>query len=168
MSARIAFYLGRRAENPGARWGDWLICAVTKSRFSHVELLVDMAPSPTGPVAVMVSASIRDGGVRETQRVLDPSRWVVVEFDADSTDAIKYVRSRIEQKVPYGWFDLLSFVLPWRVSWSGSDFCSEVIAAAFYMPTPWRTSPGQLFDWAIQQPGARVLDAHDFAAKWHP
>lgn len=173
-TTRIAFYLGRRSENRKALPGDWLVCAVTKSRFSHVELLashrtesvtVDGTPY-TGPVATMLSASIRDNRVREAWRTMDPSRWVVVEFDGDAAGALAYIRSRIAAGIVYGWFDLLSFLLPWRVSWSGSDFCSEVIAAAFGLPRPWKTSPQDLYDWALKQPGARVLTAEQLAAPW--
>ena len=67
---------------------------------------------------------------------------------------------------PYGWFDLLSFLLPWRVSWSGSDFCSEVIAASFGLPEPWHTSPGTLYDWAMAQDGARIVPDEELRARW--
>ena len=68
--------------------------------------------------------------------------------------------------VPYGWLDLLSFLLPFRVSWSGSDFCSEVVAAALGLDKPWHTSPGDLWDWAVQQPGARVVPDDELRNAW--
>lgn len=171
-TTRIAFYLGRRSENPKALIGDRLICWRTKSRYSHVELLASHSTESVivdgqpyiGPVAWMLSSSVRDGGVREAWRTLVPERWVVVEFEGDPAPALAYIRSRIG--TPYGWVDLLSFLLPWRVSWDGSDFCSEVIAAAFGLPRPYKTAPQHLFDWAMQQPGARVLSAEDLAPAW--
>ena len=67
---------------------------------------------------------------------------------------------------PYGWLDLLSFLLPFRVSWSGSDFCSEVVAAALGLDKPWHTSPGDLWDWAVQQPGARAVPEDELRTPW--
>jgi hypothetical protein len=174
VTTRLAFYRGRKSDNSHAMVGDWLICWVTKSPYSHVELLENSGPAPagtsvdfkpyTGPMATMLSSSIRDSGVRSAWRTLVPERWVVVEFDDDSEGAIEYVRSRIGR--PYGWFDLLSFLLPWRVSWSGSDFCSEVIAAAFRLARAWRQSPGHLFDWAMTRPGARIIPDDELVIPW--
>lgn len=109
MKTRLAFYKGTRAENPNSLIGDWLICLVTHSRYSHAELVV-----ANGYACSMLSSSIRDKGVREVHKVLDPKSWIIVEFDKDPTDAIAYIRSRIG--TPYGWLDLLSFLLPFRVS----------------------------------------------------
>ena len=173
MKTRLAFYRGRRSENPKSLIGDWLICWVTGSQFSHVELLVGHGPATGGvsvdfkpyygPMATMLSSSIRDSGVREVWRTLDPSRWVVVEIDREPAPALAYVRSRIG--TPYGWLDLLSFLVPFRVSTS-ADFCSEVISAGFSLPQPWHKSPQDLFSWAEQQPGFRVLTADEFSVPW--
>ena len=174
MTTRLAFYLGRRSDNASAKIGDWLVCAVTRSQFSHVELLAASAAAPpgtrldgepyTGVVATMLSATVHDGEVREALRTLEADRWVVVELPSSSQGPLAYVRSRLG--VPYGWFDLLSFLLPWRVSWSGSDFCSEVIATAFGLPKPWRVSPGALYDWAMTQDGARIVPDDELRARW--
>ena len=174
-TTRIAFYLGNRSENAKAQLFDWLICWLTKSRFSHVELLARHSTESVmvggkvyiGPVAWMLSASARENSVREAWRTLDLSRWAVVEFEGDSAPALAYIRARIAMGTKYGWFDLLSFVLPWRVSWRKTDFCSEVIAAAFGLSAPWKKSPQYMYDWAVQQPGARVLTAEEMAKTWH-
>lgn len=89
---------------------------------------------------------------------------VVVEFDGDPCEAIAYIRGRIG--TPYGLLDLLSFLLPFRVSWSGWDFCSEVISAALRLPKPWRQSPGNLFDWAMLQPSARIVPDDELLIPW--
>lgn len=173
MTTRLAFKLGRRGP-PGSMIGDWLVCAVTRSQFSHVELLAASAAAPpgtrldgepyTGVVATMLSATVHDGEVREALRTLESDRWVVVELPRSSHGPLAYVRSRLG--VPYGWFDLLSFLLPWRVSWSGSDFCSEVIANSLGLPNPWRVSPGDLYDWAMAQDGARIVPDEELRARW--
>lgn len=172
MTTHLAFYLGRKSENPKSLLGDWLVCIVTKSRFSHAEILAKHSVESVwvdnkayiGPVATMLSASIRENGVREARRTLDPARWVVVEFDHDPKPALAYIRSRIG--TPYGWIDLLSFLLPWRVSWSGSDFCSEVIAAGFNIPEPWKVSPQDLYTWALNQPNAKILSPKELEKTW--
>lgn len=160
---RILFYRGRKSQNPAARIGDRLICWVTGKQFSHCELVVSTHPIGVDTYATMLSSSLRDGGVRETSRGLVPSRWLVVEFDGDSKPAIQYIRGRIGK--PYGWLDLLSFLLPFRVSTKG-DFCSEVVAASLGIDDAWHKSPGDLFEWATSQPGARVLRPDEFGLPW--
>lgn len=173
FTTRIAFYKGRRAENPKSRLFDWLICWVTGKPFSHAELLSDTfkvsdvifdGAHYSGPTATMLSSSIRDGGVRQTWRNLAPGRWVVVEFHADSRPAVEYIKGRVG--TPYGIFDLLSFLLPFRVSTSKSDFCSEVVAAAVGKPAAWATDPGTLYEWAMLQAGARELTDEDLLKFW--
>ena len=43
MKTRIAFYRGRKSQNPAARIGDRLICWVTGKPFSHCELVASLA-----------------------------------------------------------------------------------------------------------------------------
>ena len=164
MKTRLAFYRGRKSQNPAARIGDGLICWVTGKPFSHCELVVSLVALGSEVYSTMLSSSLRDGGVRGASRQLVPGRWLVVEFDGDSKPAIEYIRGRIG--VPYGWFDLFSFLLPFRVSWDGSDFCSEIVADSLKLPNAWRTSPGDLWDWAVQQPGARVVPDDELRIAW--
>ncbi len=161
---RLAFYKGRKSENRKSLIGDWLICWVTGKPFSHCELVVSLVALGSEVYSTMLSSSLRDGGVRGASRKLVPGCWLVVEFDGDSKPAIEYIRGRIG--TPYGWLDLLSFLLPFRVSWSGSDFCSEVVSAALGLDKPWHTSPGDLYDWAMQQPGARVVPDDELRITW--
>ena len=164
MKTRIAFYRGRKSQNDHALIGDRLICWVTGKPFSHCELVVSLVTLGGEVYSTMLSSSLRDGGVRGVSRQLVPGRWLVVEFDGDSKPAIAYIRNRIG--VPYGWFDLFSFLLPFRVSWDGSDFCSEIVADSLKLPNAWRTSPGDLWDWAVQQPGARVVPDDELRVAW--
>ena len=156
---RLAFYKGRKSENRKSLIDDWLICWVTGHWASHVELLASMWPA----WSEVLSSSLRDKGVRAAWRSLAPERWVIVEFDGDSSEAIAYIRSRVG--TPYGWPDLLSFLLPFRVS-TPWDFCSEVIAKAFKLADAWHKHPGDLYEWAEQQPGFRALAADEFGIPW--
>ena len=141
---RIAFYRGRKSQNPAARIGDRLICLVTGKPFSHCELVSSLVTIGGEVYSTMLSSSLRDGGVRGVSRQLVPGRWLAVEFDGDSKPAIAYIRGRIG--TPYGWLDLLSFLLPFH--------------------KPWRKSPGDLWDWAVQQPGARVVPEDELRKAW--
>lgn len=161
---RLAFYVGLKSRNDHALIGDRLICWVTGKPFSHCELVDESWRTGDNVYTRMFSSSLRDGGVREVCRQLVPGRWLVVEFDGDSKPAIDYIRGRIG--TPYGWLDLLSFLLPFRVSWSGSDFCSEVVSAALGLDKPWHTSPGDLWNWAVQQPGARIVPDDELLIPW--
>ena len=161
---RLAFYRGLRDGNPNSRIGDWAVCLVTGKPFSHCELVASLATIGSDVYANMLSSSLRDGGVRGVSRQLVPGRWLVVEFDGDSKPAIEYIRGRFG--VPYGWLDLFSFLLPFRVSWDGSDFCSEIVADSLKLPNAWHTSPGDLWDWAVQQPGARVVPDDELRNAW--
>ena len=170
---RIAFYKGQKSQNPSALFGDWLICLVTKHFASHVELIEIHGPAPwgtsvkgkpyVGPLAKMWSSSLRDGGVRGKTLTLVPERWVVVEIDGDSAAALAYIQERVG--TPYGWPDLFSFLLPFNFNTKWL-FCSEIIAAAFGLPKPWKTSPGDLYDWAKAQPGFRIVPDDELYKNW--
>ena len=164
MKTRIAFYRGRKSQNDHALIGDRLICWVTGKPFSHCELVASLVPFGNEVYSTMLSSSLRDGGVRGVTRQLVQGRWVVVEFDGDSKQAVEYIKGRFG--IPYCWLDLLSFLLPWRVSCSGSDFCSEVVSAALGLDKPWHNSPGDLYDWARDQPGARVVPDDELKQAW--
>lgn len=179
MKTRIAFYLGRRAENPKSLIGDWLICLVTRSRFSHVELVASHRQAPwgttvnhkpyTGPLALMYSSSLRDKGVRGKTLTLVPDRWVVVEIDGDSRGAISYISKR--EGTPYGWPDLIGFLLPVSLNtvW---EFCSEIVARSLIyagfqgIGKPQKTAPEHLFQWAKTQPGYRIVQADELLKEW--
>ena len=45
---------------------------------------------------------------------------------------------------------------------------SEVVSAALGLDKPWHTSPGDLWDWAVQQPGARVVLTTSCALRSQP
>jgi hypothetical protein len=179
MKTRIAFYLGRRAENRKSMIGDWLICLVTRSRFSHVELIESHRQAPwgtvvnhkpyTGPLAKMWSSSLRDKGVRGKTMTLVPERWEVVEIDGDSRGAIAYIKKR--EGTPYGWPDLVGFLLPVSLNtvW---EFCSEIAARGLIfcgftgLGKPQKTAPEHLSQWAKKQPGYRIVQADELLKEW--
>ena len=40
------------------------------------------------------------------------------------------------------------------------------VAAALGLDKPWHTSPGDLWDWAVQQPGARAVPDDELRIAW--
>lgn len=178
-TTRIAFYLGKRSENPKSLIGDWLICLVTRSRFSHVELIESHRQAPwgtvvdykpyTGPLAKMWSSSLRDKGVRGKTMTLAPERWVVVEIDGDSRPAIGYIKER--EGTPYGWPDLIGFLLPVSLN-TKWEFCSEIVSRGLIwagftgLGKPQKTDPGDLYRWAEKQPGFRIVQAEELVQEW--
>lgn len=149
----LAFYKGTSAENPKARPFDRLTCWRTRSRFSHVELVVT-----TGDITGLSncwSSSFRDQGVRPALIDLASGRWVLVEVpDLSLQDAVKWFE--LHQGAPYDWFGLLGWVLPWRVSNRAWWFCSEACAEALGLLESWKTSPGDLYATALHLGGREV------------
>lgn len=118
------------------------------------------------PVSLAATPGLTDAQLRATAIPTTDSLGGTRAFNWANNvrEAIAYIRGRIG--TPYGLLDLLSFLLPFRVSWSGWDFCSEVISAALRLPKPWHKSPGNLFDWAMLQPGARIVPDDELLIPW--
>lgn len=102
--------------------GGHLICAWTREKYSHVELIIDTNLDLSKPKQ-SYSSSIRDKGVR-TKPILFNDHWDVFPLDADEKYALS-VFNRFEGQ-PYGWLDLIAqhvLRLPVR---NGSIVCSEL------------------------------------------
>lgn len=118
---------------------DRLIRWWTCGPYSHVEMVIG---SPVGETTI-ISASPRDGGVREKRLVLDPEHWDLVETEGDAEAAAAFMRSQIGKK--YDWLGiLLCQVLPLNWHWSGGWFCSEICAAAIGLESPHTFHPSAL------------------------
>lgn len=136
---KAAFYLGRKAENPSSKMFDWLVCAWTKSPYSHCELVID---------GVCYSSSKRDGGVRAKEIDLKSGHWHVLEIGGDKSAALKWFQGNSGAR--YDVAGLFGFVLPFRTHNLNRWFCSEACAAALGIPEPWRYSPHDLFEHLIK------------------
>lgn len=139
---KIAFYLGRKADNPKSKLFDWLVCAWTKSRYSHCELVID---------GVCYSSSKRDGGVRGKVIDLNSGHWHVFDLNRDSEKALDWFYAHFGRS--YDVAGLLGFVLPWRTHDPDRWFCSEACAAALKIPKHWTLSPGDLFNYLDRESG---------------
>ena len=142
MTLTIAFYKGR-ADDPWGRVKDWAIRKATGGKYSHAELIEGRAD--LGAQARCLSASSRDGGVREKTIHLTPGHWDLVEMPIDPAEAADFIRQRIGMR--YDWRGVfLSQVLAFGGHSKRRWFCSEIIAAALNMERPNRISPQMLFD----------------------
>ena len=103
--------------------GGYLICAWTREKYSHVELIIDTDLDLSKPKQ-SYSSSIRDGGVR-TKPILFNEHWDVFPLEADEKYALSVFNGFAGQ--PYGWLDLIAqhvLRLPVR---NGSIVCSELV-----------------------------------------
>lgn len=135
----LAFYKGH------GRMADQIIRWATRSGYSHVEII--LGDTVEGRMARAISASGRDGGVRETRIDFGTGRWDIIAVPwADPAEALARARACIG--LHYDWMGLvLSQVLHLRRSAPDRWFCSELVAHALGLPTPQTLSPGDLYLW---------------------
>lgn len=147
----VAYYYGRREENPKAKIGDRLICWWPRSRgrFSHAELVIGY--DPTQQHQLCASASGRDHGVRQKAIDLSTGRW-----------RIKPIKNATEQQyraaqkwfwahngMPYDYLGIAGYVLPGRLQSDSAAFCSESVLLAMGIKNT-RKSPSELERWHDQ------------------
>lgn len=137
----LAFYRGR------GNFLDRAIRFATGSPYSHVELV--MVPpkhvlNRNGHIGV--SASSRDGGVREKQILFKQDHWDFLPVKSWSNpDA--WSRASNEIGHPYDYVGILfNFAIPLRRHLRTSWFCSEICGYAVGIPDPHTLSPGELYD----------------------
>lgn len=131
MAMQLALYKG-----PPTEWrhklAHWAICALTSSRYSHVELVID---------GICWSSSYRDGGVRAARINLASGHWDLFPIQGDTAAALRWFRAH--QGEAYDWAGLLrvSPLLRWLPRRPHKRFCSEAVAAALGHPDPETQSP---------------------------
>lgn len=127
----LAFYTG------SGRLDDRIIRRVTRSRFSHVELVrhygTDQCQS--------ISASGRDGGVRIKEIDFDSGRWEILKLrNWVPEDAWARAEAKLGQPYDYRGI-LLSQAIPLRRHSEHKWFCSELIGEAVGFQMPQRYAP---------------------------
>lgn len=142
MTVTLAFYKGR-GNSVFQRFQDGIIRSVTRGIYSHVELISGDAMH--GQTAVCLSASGRDGGVREKHILLKPESWDLVAMPLASEAPCQFIRGHLGARYDYTGL-ILSQVLAFGRHDPDKWFCSEICAAALGLPNPQRVSPQFLFD----------------------
>lgn len=137
----LAFYLGLPRENPKTTAIDVLTCLFTESRFSHVELVVDLEDR-TG---LCLTASRRDGGVRAKTIHLEEN-WEIYQIDTHLSSA--EIKSWFEPHYgkKYDHFGALGVTFPFFKNDTKRWFCSEIIAACLGLDNYHKYSPQDLFN----------------------
>lgn len=126
---KVAFYKYEYGD-----WKDWLIVKLTRSKYSHIELIFDDGSS--------LSSSPRDGGVRFKEIEYKPERWdflnIDSEIDRERDEYLDRAFDLINHRHRYDW---LSIFLGWAGIKSYNRFncvnaCMYVIDADFKYYTP--------------------------------
>lgn len=145
MFLHLAFY-----KAPGT-WLNALVRRVTRSLYSHAELVMDMGDGARPPLCY--SSDSRALGIVRFRRMALPSEaWdlvpVVVTPDEFRTVWAFTIR---EEGSPYDLLGALRFIVPWMPPSPTGWFCSDLIVSAFQRAgwwagvEGWRTSPGALY-----------------------
>lgn len=121
-----------------------VIRASTRSIYTHCELVrSDGRPDPAVPTA-SISASGRDGGVREKAIAFDADRWDFVGVPWAPHDA--WDRAARHLGKPYDYKAMwLSHLFAFNRDDPGAWFCSELCAYALRLKMPHALSPGALY-----------------------
>tara|TARA_R100000789_G_scaffold79866_1_gene75154 strand:+ start:170 stop:637 length:468 start_codon:yes stop_codon:yes gene_type:complete len=142
VTVTLAFYRGR-GNTVFKRFQDGLIRSVTGGIYSHVELISGTAL--LGQFSVCLSASGRDGGVRQKHILLAADSWDLVLLPMDAEAPCQFIRDHLGARYDYAGL-MLSQVLAFGRHNPDQWFCSEICAAALGLPNPQRVSPQFLFD----------------------
>lgn len=139
MTLTLAFYVGR------GNVGDRAIRMATRSPFSHVEMLAPYF-NPRKRVMLAISASPRDGGVREKMIDFHPARWTFMELRPWYA-AHAYDRALTQVGQGYDWTAIaFTFALALGRQSPNRRTCSELVAAALgFDCDAAATSPGSLY-----------------------
>lgn len=136
----IAFYHGR-ADRLWHRIQDRAVRFVTKSRYSHCELIAGEAD--LGEMQTCYSASGRDGAVRVKRMVLEAEKWDLLHVPRGAD--LPLARIHAVMGAPYDYKGIfLTHVLPLGRHHPDKWFCSEIIAHALGMPDAHQYTPGDL------------------------
>lgn len=147
-SIYIAFYLGRKKDNPKTSLLDQLICFFTNSRYSHCELVLWY--DHKSKIANCWSASPRSNGVRNKKIRLD-SHWELYKIDTvlDVKHFEEFFRAQEGKK--YDYFGALGVQFPFFKHEPSRWFCSEIIAAAWGISHPYYYSPQDIYDFFVKE-----------------
>lgn len=137
----LAFYKGK------GNWIDKAIRFVTRSLYSHVELIAHPDHKNPDGSSICRSSSSRDGGVRKTDIMLDPENWDLVSIDWKTANGSPIAIFHFMDGQGYDYQGIfLNQLLNLRRHRKSKWFCSEICAAALQFPNPASYSPQSLKD----------------------
>lgn len=135
---KLLFYKGRWIDNSSATLWDNIICLVTWSKYSHVEVSINEYNGWHD----CWSSSTRDDGVRKTRIYVDPSKWHIIPTDKP----IELKLFEDNENASYDYIGLLGTVFKTKLFSSENKwFCSEIIAEALGFKDSWKFTPQRLY-----------------------
>lgn len=141
----LLFYLGTKEENKDSILFDNLVCKITNSRFSHVELVLYKTESGK---YLCYSSSHRDRGVRFTEIDVDSNHWVFIQPDNLPTLNEVFNFDKKFGHSHYDYLGLLSTVIPHSyINMKNRMFCSELVSDILNINQPYRYSPQKLYEY---------------------
>lgn len=170
MTTAIMFYHGTKSVNSDAKLFDRLICWWTKSPYSHTESVVGYSDYSdierihlAGGSLYCWSASLNEGKVRPTLIYPTKEKWTCVVLEGYDKASIRTYWESVKGS-RYDYPGVLGFVFKFIKQVTKWIYCSEGVAAALIRSAlpgvavpPEQLTPGELFEWAILQPNARVI-----------
>lgn len=135
MSIALAAYKPHRLSDVGG----YAICAWTRKKYSHVEIMID---------GRCYSSSLWDGGVRNKYIDVSADWWDVFPIEWATRDFALDVYSRYDG-MGYGWLDLITqHILKLPIT-DPRPVCSELAALMIGLPESISksVSPGDLVDY---------------------
>lgn len=170
MSVAILFYHGTKSVNKSATVLDRLICWWTKSPFSHTESVVGYSEYDdivrihrSGGSLYCWSASPRQKVVRPVLIYPTKEKWTCVVLEGYDKTIVRSYWESVKDSF-YDYPGVLGFVFKFIKQVTKWIYCSEGAAAALIEAAlpgvavpPEQLAPGELFEWAILQPNARVI-----------
>jgi len=150
MTIHLAFYRGRKKDNPNSSFFDRLVCLVDFAKWSHVEIVCEFDKSSrTGHI---YSSSPRDKGVRSSFIHFNPAHWDIFEYDGPTipnaptnTHAQVYTWFKPKLGLKYDWVGAVATKLIFFKQRFSKYFCSEIIAEFFGFKKAHKYTPKGLY-----------------------
>lgn len=139
----LAFYIGKKRLNPEASIMDRVVCAITRSNYSHVELVYHI--DEVTNVAECWSSSPIDGGVRRATITLNHRHWELFMLVGTANEDALHAWFMAEDGKPYDWLGALGVKFKLFSQNNNRWFCSEIIASYLGMKRAHRLSPINLY-----------------------
>lgn len=155
-TAYLAFYKGP-AKDSFHKLSHQATCYWTKSKYSHVELVID---------GMCYSASARDGGVRKKviPNLNDSGRWDIFEVKIDKEFALNLFK--YAEGLGYDYLGVTKFVLPFIPESQTRWYCSEIVAAMMGTTND-NKSPQDLFEHEVLAKYLRFIPSPEPVSEYY-
>ena len=151
----LIFYKGTKKENPESLITDNLICKITRSRFSHVELV--LYKNKEEDTYKCLSSSFRDKGVRLTDIDIHSGSWEILKLPESKNITLRSAFDFYEYNKNRK-YDLLGLLCTLsdhlKTNNKNKLFCSELIAEMLDLKLYENQSPERIYKYIIKESGS--------------